>query len=361
MVKKIRTATITFHNSVNYGAILQTYALQKSILKLGFYNEIINYSPDSDKNLVINTTNLKSIIRSLINLPDFYVKKKKFDDFIKKRINITKKVSKNFLKSRDFNNEYDIFITGSDQVWNYELTNDSTYMLDFVLENNKKRSYAASFGISEIPNNLNSWYKNLLKNFHSILLREESGQKIIKQLLNREAKIVLDPVFLLNRKEWNNIIGKTKFEKIKNQYILIYYTTPQIIEFAKILSKRYGLSNIFIEALSFRLSRIGKVERTLGPEEFVDAIKNARFVLTGSFHAMVFSIIYNKEFFIDIIKNGRNSRLEQVLKMCNISNRYVEENIDQIMMKKINWDEVNIMIEKKVKESRNELFEMLKL
>lgn len=360
-MKKIKTATITFHNSVNYGAILQTYALQRSILKLGVYNEIINYSPDSDKNLIINTTNLKSIIRSLINLPDFYVKKGKFDDFIKRKINITEKVSKDFLKSEEFNNKYDIFITGSDQVWNYELTNDSTYMLDFVIENNKKRSYAASFGISEIPNNLIDWYKNLLKNFYSILLREESGKKIIKQLLNKDAKIVLDPVFLLDKQEWNSVIGRTKFEKIKNQYILIYYTTPKIVEFAKILSKRYGLSIIFIEALSFRLSRIGKVERTLSPEEFVSAIKNARFVLTGSFHAMVLSIIYNKEFFIDIIKNGRNSRLEQVLNMCNIFNRYVEENIDQVTMKKINWNEINIIIEKKVKESCNELFNMLKL
>lgn len=353
-----KTATITFHNSVNYGAILQTYALQESILSLKIKNEIINYSPPSDKKLIINTKNLRTIIKSLIKLPDFYIKKKKFNNFIEKHIYITDRVNKEVLNSKIFNDKYDVFITGSDQVWNYKILKDSTYMLDFVNNNLKKRSYAASFGVSKIPFDLKSWYKRYLKDFHTILVREEAGKFLIKELINRDSDVVLDPVFLLNRMEWNNILYNTKFEKMKNNYILIYYNTPKIKKLAEVLSKRYNIPVFLISEIVLKKKyRVGKIESRLGPEEFVSAIKNAKFVLTASFHAVVFSIIYNKDFYVDFMGNGGESRLEQILDLFNIKDR----KIDNYNENYIDWESVNKILITEVEKSKSKLKKMLEI
>lgn len=355
-----KTATITFHNSVNYGAILQTYALQQSILKLKIKNEIINYSPDSDRNLIINTKNLKTIIKSLIKLPDFYLKRKKFNNFINRHIYITDRLNRKILNSKTFNNEYDIFISGSDQVWNHEILKDSTYFLDFVKDNSKKRSYAASFGIEKIPFNLKIWYEKNLKDFHTILVREQVGKFLIKEIINKDARVVLDPVFLLNKVEWDNILFNTKFENMKNNYILIYYSTPKIKKFAEFLSKKYNIPIFFISEIVLKKKyRVGKLERRLGPEEFISAIKNARFILTASFHAVVFSIIYNKIFYIDYMSNGRESRLEQILNLFDIKNRKINEQVENYKEDYIDWESINKKLEIERNKSINELKKML--
>lgn len=293
-------------------------------------------------------------------MPDFYIKRKKFNDFIKKQIKLTDKVDKKIINSDKFNNDYDIFITGSDQVWNYELTNDSAYMLDFVKNSEKKRSYAASFGIDKIPFNLVDLYRTYLADFHTILLREKTGKKIIKNLLNRTENVVLDPVFLLNKQEWDNVVGKTKFENIKNQYIIVYFGTLKIVEFARYLSKKYELPIIFISG-GFKLKLYGKLNRRLGPEEFVSAIKNARFVLTGSFHAVVFSIIYNKTFFINIDKNGkaRASRQKDLLSLLQIGDREIINHRDDMDFTLIQWEKINKKLDIERKKSLNELKNML--
>ena len=218
-----KTATITFHKAVNYGAILQAYALQRSILKLGIDNDIIDYDCKLISNVykLINIKSVKSFIKSLIAFRIYYYKKNKFKSFIKKYIILTNPVTKDILKSEEFNNKYDFFITGSDQVWNYEITNlDDAYFLNFVKDESKVKSYAASFGISCIPENLRLKYKNYLKRFSSILVREKTGAKLIENLIDKKVNIVLDPVLLLNKNEWNEIIFKTKFDDIKDKYIL---------------------------------------------------------------------------------------------------------------------------------------------
>lgn len=363
---KIRTATITFHKAINYGAILQTYALQQTIIKLGFKNDIINYDCKfiSKNYKLINLTSIKGFLKSLLGIRNYYCKKKKFNEFIKKYIVLTNPVDKKILNSNLFNNKYDFFITGSDQVWNYKITNlDGIYFLDFVKEKHKINSYAASFGINDIPKELKEIYKKYLKRFSTILIREKTGINIVEELIDKKARMVLDPVFLLNEKDWLNIVYETKFDKIKNNYILVYMMTPKINKFAKILSEKYSLQIFNIDDfILMKKNRIGQTESKLGPEEFISAIKNARFVITSSFHAVVFSIIYNKDFFInniDKIKQNRASRQRDLLELLEIEDRDIFNHDDDTDFVPIDWEKVNKKLEKEREKSLNELKKML--
>lgn len=365
-MKKLRTATITFHKAVNYGAILQAYALQRSILKLGIDNDIIDYDCKLISNVykLINIKSVKSFIKSLIAFRIYYYKKNKFKSFIKKYIILTNPVTKDILKSEEFNNKYDFFITGSDQVWNYEITNlDDAYFLNFVKDESKVKSYAASFGISCIPENLRLKYKNYLKRFSSILVREKTGAKLIENLIDKKVNIVLDPVLLLNKNEWNEIIFKTKFDDIKDKYILVYMETPYIKLFAEKLSAKYKIPIFNIADLILKKkNKIGNTESKLGPEEFVNAIKNAKFVVTGSFHAVVFSIIYNKDFFInnvDKTKENRSSRQKDLLDLLEIKDREIFNHDDDTDFVPIDWNNVNKKLEIERNKSINELKKIL--
>lgn len=369
-MKKIRTATITFHKAINYGAILQTYALQKSILKLGIDNAIIDYDCKliSNEYKFINLNSIrsfiKSFVKSFIGFRLYYCKKDKFKLFIKKYIVLTNPVTKDILKSEEFNNKYDFFITGSDQVWNYELTNlDENYFLNFVKDKNKIKSYAASFGIGCIPNVLKLQYKQYLERFSTILVREKTGKNLVKELIDKEVNTVLDPVLLLREDEWNKILKETKFDNIRDKYILLYMTTPHIISFAKKLSIKYKIPIFNISDLILkRKNKIGNTESKLGPEDFISAIKNARFVVTGSFHAVVFSIIYNKDFFInnkDKTKENRSSRQKDLLDLLEIKDREIFNHDDDTDFVPIDWNNVNKKLEIERNKSINELKKML--
>lgn len=366
MLRKKNTATITFHKAINYGAILQTYALQQSLLKLNIENKIINYTCKEIEKMdkLIRTDSLRTFIKTLINIKSFYYKRKKFNNFIKEHIHVTSEVNKEFLCSEVFNKQYDVFITGSDQVWNYEITNfDKTYMLDFVKDDKKKKSYAASFGIEKIPSMYKLEYKNYLKKFSTILLREQTGVQIIENLLNKKVETVLDPVFLLDKDEWNTIIKPNKFDKMNENYILAYMPTVEMKLFTETLSRKYKLPIYNIsEPILRRKNSFGKIESSLGPDEFISAIKNAKFVVTASYHATVFSIIYNREFFINIDSNGksRGSRLIDLLNLLKINNREISEreikNFDPL-----NWKNINEKLEIEKQKSIQALKRLLEV
>lgn len=359
-----KTATITFHRAINYGAVLQAYALQHSIIKFGIKNEIINYKCKTidDWYKLIDLKSLKLFAKSLIMLKSRYCKRKKFNNFIKKNIYLTDNASKDLLVSNDFNNKYDFFITGSDQVWNYEITNfDGVYFLDFVRNSNKMKSYAASLGMSDIPEALKNKYKNYLERFSTIMVREKTGAELIGDLIDKKIDVVLDPVLLLNKNEWNKLTFKTKFDNMKNEYILVYMSNLEIKRFAEELSLKYKLKVFNIADLIFKKkNQIGETEAQLGPEEFISAIKNAKFVVTASFHAMAFSIIFNKEFFININEEAKSksSRLIDLLSLLEIDNREIKNcKVDDFKL--LNWEKINEKLDKEKNISIKKLKQML--
>ena len=194
---------ITMHKPVSYGSALQAYALQKKIDDLGYNAQLIDYKYPNKSHVAKN----KPFVSYLYKMASFFVnmifgfpdiqKNKKFEFFYNSYYKLSK-----FYDSEESLIEdppkYDIYMTGSDQVWNVKFVkNDTSFLLGFVSEENKKCSYAASFAIKDLPSEYQPYYKTLLSQYDHITVREQSGVKLVNQITGKDAFCVCDPTLLL--------------------------------------------------------------------------------------------------------------------------------------------------------------------
>ena len=228
-----RIGILTFQNAYNYGAILQLYGLYSFLDENGYDVQIINYKNEYFANYYIYKYSLfkhnkysnrvKNILKVIGNPSiaiNANIRRRKIDAFLEKRIKMTKWISKGSL--RELNANFDIFIVGSDQVWNMGLSDyDSTYFLDFV-ENDKKRiSYAASIGKEYISG---FEYDLMEKNFplySAISVREKKASELIENYFRIKTDVVLDPTLLRDKEFWTAISNESRIE-VKKKYVLIY-------------------------------------------------------------------------------------------------------------------------------------------
>ena len=225
-MKKIIISTI--FKVCNYGTVLQAYATQKFLQEQNYNVKILNYEQErlKTRNLLFTSNKDKTSIKNrlyrmlsiLYRMPGNIIIKHKFNIFVKKYLKLTEKEYLN--KEENNMPEADVYITGSDQVWNSDYNNgiDSVYYLKNVPNKTKKISYAASIGMEDFKQNEKEEIKELLKRYNSIGVRELSAQKAIENM-KLDAKVVLDPTFLLTKKEWNNIASDSIKE---NGYLLLY-------------------------------------------------------------------------------------------------------------------------------------------
>ncbi|GAG83677.1 unnamed protein product, partial [marine sediment metagenome] len=220
---------------------------------------------------------------------------------------------------------YDIFITGSDQVWNPQSTISSPepYFLRFASKGKRKISYAASFGLSSIPDALRSKYAEWLSNIDFISVRENQGADIVRDISDRKAEVVLDPTLLLDSTAWNTLAAEPECMK---PYILLYvqHYSPYTTKLAYYLSRKTGYSIVRIARGYMREGLECKVKHLFdaGPSEFLGLFRHASFVLTSSFHGTAFSVNYNKPFYSIVRKGGAvNSRMISLLDNLNLESR----------------------------------------
>ena len=355
---------LTFYNTINYGALLQGYALNKKINQLGENCEIVRYECEAitkkEQPMELkNIKNIKDLIKFITLKSSEERKLSKFKEFSNKNI----KYSRNLYNKKNVNDlcdDYDLFVVGSDQVWNLNITDgDYTYFLDFERNNKKKNSYAASFGYENVPKNYEEKSKQYLNEFNNITVREQSGSNIIKQLNNKEVPVVLDPTMLLTAEEWNEI---SDFNYKEEKYILLYFihNKKETFKFARELSKKTGLKLVYISISpkpAFGMDNI----RDASPEEFLGLVKNAEYIITGSFHGTVFSINFNKQFFFEIDKNkgNYNTRIKNLVELLDLEDRAIQDNncnIENI----IDYDSVNVKLNRLRDESINHLSNIIK-
>jgi len=325
----MKTGILTFHRALNYGAVLQAYALRKTVSRLGFNCEIIDYGKVGDEPRInLNYKRIKPFIATfllfLLSLFNADKRRKRFFKFRKEYLGIT---TTRYLTTADLskaNDEFNIFITGSDQVWNPYLSgSDMNYLLEFVNNENKKIAYAASFGISTIPNDLQSRYHELLARFNDVSVRESQGQNIIRKLNNSEAKLVLDPVFLLSDEQWSEIAIPAK---INEPYILcfvIMQDPPGFMNFCRHIEKLTGYRIIRIANPKYKIEFGLKVIANAGPREFLGLIKNAAIVITNSFHGTAFSIVFRKPFYTFLYNTDRDIRLKEITGKLGLEKRLI--------------------------------------
>lgn len=319
----MKISILTFHFVENYGAQLQAYALQTYLQSIGHKVEILDFRPSKLINdyKMINFKSLKKVIADLSRLRTRKKQIHKFRDFMNEYLNLSSDRYDDTLNINNFINTSDIFICGSDQIWNLPLTGYSyQYFLNFIDQNEcKKISYAASFG-DLIQDKDKKIIGDYLKEFDAISVRESSSLDVINDLADKNSVCVLDPVFLLSTDQWRNL-SFYNTTIVPKSYILIYDLIGRgdktLIKKAKIEANRLNKKIISIHPLTTKRYRVDYNLYDVGPKEFLWLIDNAEIVFTNSFHATSFSLIFEKKFVVNHRK-GKLSRTKALLKLLNM-------------------------------------------
>lgn len=365
----MKIAVITRHSITNYGSLLQALATQITIEKLGYDCEIINYirSDESYKNLEKtllknkakwNQNAIKRFMYLLLRQPESYIAGKKFE---KEQIRYLK-LSKLYESQKKLLNDKpnaDLYMTGSDQVWGPmgDGSYDSAYCLSFVPDSSKKIAYAASFGHTDMTENLSNYYRKWLERYNHIAVREDSAVKFLNTI-NIDAQQVIDPTLLLTREEWERYVGK----KIEKKYVLVYqlHNDKRLGEYAQKVAKEKGVSLLRVSASLHQITRPGKFVWCPSIKNFLSYVKNAECMITDSFHGTAFAINFNTPFVEVLPNNNTGTRNMSILRLTGLSNRILsdEENLS-LANEKIDFTYANQIIAQKRTESIDILKSMI--
>lgn len=366
-----------YYKSINYGGNLQAYALCKVLQSLGYNAEQIQTpiaSPSTRQQKIkkifrkpwIIFGSIKARIKSKITQkrkkPFIDTRQKKFKHFNQELIPHSEKFYTRESISESVN-DYDVFITGSDQVWNFKLYNP-VFFLGFVSQDKIKISYAASMAISSLNKEQQTEMRIALKDFKAISVREVQALELIKDLSPIEPEIVLDPTLLLTSVDWDKVCADTL---VQEKYVFCYFLGNNKNErkIAEIFARTRGLTLVTVP-MEISDKNFGDLQIDASPEEFLSLIKHAEYVFTDSFHAVVFSFLYQKQYFVfnrnkkgemstritDITKLfkteerfcGEKSKetIEYVTKLNDIDYSRENEKFEQLKSKSINFLKVNL-------------------
>ncbi len=365
----MKIKTITCHKVYNYGASLQEYALLRFLNDNGYEAETINYTPNYLSNhfklwAVSNPKyNKNFIIKSaylLAKLPQRILslqRKKSFDAFEEEYIPST---SSNYKTNEDLKKnlpDAEAYICGSDQIWNSFFKNgkDPAFYLDFVPDSKLKISYAASFAIDVIKEGLKPFVKEKVSRINHVSVREPSGVKILKNLGLENVIQVVDPVFLIEKGFWisNFVIP------IKEKYIFVYDCDSNK-NIQRIVEETAKKNKFKIYTVNQNIKYATKNFYKKGPENFLSLIHGANFVISNSFHAVAFSLIFNKLFFVVDRNENINTRMRDIMNYVGLPELHLKENeykkFDNIT---IDYNSVNKIMQLKIKESQEFLINAL--
>jgi hypothetical protein len=330
----MKVGILTFHRSNNYGAVLQTYALQTVLEQLGFKSQIIDYvRPGKKESLFFSWWGVKNCIINGFTLLRYPKAKRRYERFQEFRKNFLLISRKSYYSCEELEKappRVDAFICGSDQIWRPVFNNDQlrVYYLDFVnSKESKKIAYAPSFGISTVSEEFMQFIRPLIDDIPYLSVREKTGQQIISQAVGREAQIVLDPSLLLRLKDWSRIALPPSIDP---PYVLVYCLSQKrnFCDLVRHIKKITGLPVVVISP--YALNLIPDADHVIfeaGPQEFVGLFANASCICTNSFHATAFSIINKRPFWTTPIRLA-NSRLADLLDMIGLSDHQVDRTED---------------------------------
>lgn len=357
----MKIKTITCHDVYNLGASLQAYALAAYLRQLGHETEIIHYKPrylSGHYGLwgVSNPKFDKPLIRtaySLVKFPRRLAKrmgkrKKEFDLFRKKYLPCTRTRYESFEQLKQHPPKADVYFAGSDQIWNTVFSNgrDPSFYLQFAPKETVRASYAASFATETVLPEYRNQVQQWLGEMDNISVRESSGLTILEDLGIDGGVQVMDPVFLLNREHWEKICQPIE---LKRPYLLIYDfdKSPQIEAFVKKISQEKHLLIYSMLPCSY----CNRSFENSGPKTFLSLVKDAEVVVSNSFHATAFSIIFERNFWAFPRQEKINTRMRDLTALMNLGHRYVET-LDLNLTEEIDYREVKEILELQTQSSK---------
>lgn len=308
--------------------MLQAYATQKALDKIGVSSELVNLYPKSiekQNKYLCRNNSVKNIIKNIyaIGNPKVHLKSKRFADF-----HNSMQLSKRYYAIDEiYSNppQYDIHLVGSDQVWNMEkgLNRRSLFFLDFLPEESNRMSYAASTGAAIGENVDIKVLTQLLSRFKYVSVREYEGAKSIEKCTGIHTDTVMDPTFLLGQEEWDELAGNEPI--INGDYIFAYgfsrkEETNQLIAHVK---GRLGLPVVGVSVSIHHPFNYDLFLQEAGPIEFLNLIKYSKFVITASFHGAAFAIHFRKSFWVTK-HPSRNARMVTMLNRTGLSDRMID-------------------------------------
>lgn len=331
----MKIKTITCHDVYNHGASLQAYALQTYLESLGHDVEIINYKPpylSGHYNLwaVNNPVYNKPFIKQaylLAKIPErirSLKRKRAFDQFTRRYLKLTRRYC-SYEELEANVPEADIYIAGSDQIWNTLFQNgrDKAFYLAFAPKDKLKISYAASFSTSDVQDEYRPFVRQMLKYLDRISIREKSSLPLLTTLGRPDGIAVCDPVFLLSKEDWRRLLPHNT---INEKYLLVYDTEySESLKFIALEIARQKQLHIY-NVSAFRLGYVEKNFPHAGPLDFLNLIDGASYVVSNSFHATAFSLILEKDFCVVKRSENINERMQNLLESYGISNRLVNRN-----------------------------------
>lgn len=339
-MKKIGIVTIIDNN--NYGNRLQNYALERFLTQEGY--NVVSYRNDSYSNEKYHFF-LRNVKKIFTLDKENKQRKENFKEF-NKYINITRKKITAYTKEI----YCDKVIVGSDQVWNPSFGRLRDVDLLTFAKPEQRIAFSASFGINELPEEYKDKAKRELENFKAISVREDRGKKIVEELTGRkDIQVIVDPTMLLTVEEWDKVSKKPK-QLNTDRYILNYFLgdlpekrKKEIEKFAK--ENNCDMINILDKNSPFY---------ECGPSEFLYLEKNAFLICTNSFHACIFSILYNRPFIVfnreGFCKNT-NSRIDTILGKFNLENRRFSNTISTEQLN-VNYEGVKDILKKEKEKAR---------
>lgn len=325
-----------FCDSINYGGVLQAYALCK------YLNDRDGYSAEQ----ILYKHGLISVGDSKMTCKEFLIKLKSRlvkELYRQKNENIRKRTEDSFKAFREsvphtrqvytadtvreISDDYDVLIVGSDQVWN-PIWYDPAYMLCFAGEHTRKISYAASIGINVLDDAQKKLFRSSIRDFDGISVRERAAAELLSPLIGKEVQVCVDPTLLLTADEWNSIASE---RKIQGKYIFLYFLGDdrKSRKEAERFAEKKGMKLIMIPDL---MGKYRKTDREINaeyimnatPRDFISLIKHAEYVFTDSFHACVFSLLYQKDFFA-FPRSGKikmESRIQNLTELFECPERF---------------------------------------
>lgn len=332
---------VTSARELNYGAILQAYALQRIISEFGFDSKLLWWSNQRNSHRDIRIRKLFAMFVTYVKNPGIMNNSVKayghtFEkSMTQNSIELFEKFENEFLniefltygqmKRFAFSEDCRAVIAGSDQIWNsYAIYVDPFYYLQFSPKS-KRIAYAPSLGKNDIPSYNKQKMKRYINGINRLSVREETGRTLLSEITDKKLEVVLDPSLLLDSNIWKTIESKMNIPK---EYILLYFLDQPNIECVKEITEKYGLP---VLALPYEIPLFNGIENIryidAGPAEFLSLVDNASLVLTDSFHGTAFSINYNKTFLTFDRQYGKNqsqaSRILDLLRTFELTHHFI--------------------------------------
>ena len=375
----LRVGIINFHFAYNYGAVLECYALQETLSKMGHKVQVIDYRPDyMEQQFVVapnpikfakwaagdyrNASTVYKIYRMArrvcqcfyryLSICDRIKRKNGFESFIN-NLYLTKIQYKTIEDLQKCPPECDVYISGSDQIWNPIVTGgniDEAYFLNFGTKKTVRIGYAVSpcqLDVSKYSDDL----CKLISKYAALSLREEEKLYELSRLTDKRIEICADPTLLLRKEEYERI--EKQPHQICENYAVVYgfpdKESNALMYVCNYMTNHLRLATYDISTEDLKNNKDTIRVRNASPEEFIYYIHHAKYIITNSFHATVFSIIFKKEFIV-VKKSGTNSRLAEMLSKCGLGSRIIEEKneeqLKEVFSRPVAFDDATRYIEK---------------